>query len=254
MEGGGWVDPTGMVQVFDLDALDLFMALAAEGVVVDGVVTDPPYSSGGLHPGERKARTGVKYSDAVGVADFSGDNRDQRSYLVWSAWWMSAALRVTRPGGLLVVFCDWRQVPTITDAVQVAEWVWRGVVVWDKGDGRPRAYGFRQSCEFVVWASAGPMDTRDEDSRYGPGLVRSPRVPPERRLHPVEKPVAVMSELLEPFAPDSLVVDPFAGSGATLIAARDRGMRAIGSDYDPRWVEAIKDRLNAAPLFTGGDL
>ncbi|MFO6425603.1 hypothetical protein ACLBOM_00690 [Escherichia coli] len=50
-------------------------------------------------------------------AEFSGDNRDQRSWAYWIPW-MSGAARLVRPGGYVMVFSDWRQLPTMTDVFQ----------------------------------------------------------------------------------------------------------------------------------------
>ncbi|MDD0864486.1 site-specific DNA-methyltransferase, partial [Xylella fastidiosa subsp. multiplex] len=69
--------------------------------------------------------------------------------------------RVTRPGGVLLVFTDWRMLPTLTDAVQSAGWAWQGIVVWDKTPAcRPQLGRFRSQAEFIVWASCGLMNPK----------------------------------------------------------------------------------------------
>ena len=131
--------------------------------VVAAVITDPPYSSGGFTRGDRMASTTNKYvltGTQIERPDFAGDNRDQRGYLKWCTLWLDECLRITRPGGSLLMFTDWRQLPTTTDAVQAGGWVWRGIVPWDKGDGtRPRRGGLRSQAEYVVWATAGAART-----------------------------------------------------------------------------------------------
>lgn len=116
---------------------------------VDAVVTDPPYSSGGFTRGDRAQGTGTKYSQSgysgADLTDFAGDNRDQRGYLAWCALWMGEALRVTKPGGLILAFTDWRQLPTTTDAVQCGGWLWRGIVPWNKPTARPQQGRFTAS-------------------------------------------------------------------------------------------------------------
>jgi DNA modification methylase len=107
----------GGITIYHADALDILPRLAGVGAVV----TDSPYSSGGQYRGDRSQPTTTKYVQSQTKsyrAEFAGDNRDQRSYLAWAALWLNAARRASTPGALVVSFIDWRQLPTMTDAVQ----------------------------------------------------------------------------------------------------------------------------------------
>lgn len=69
----------------------------------------------------------------------------------------------------------------------------------------------------------------------------------ERVGHPAQKPVKVISTLLTMACPDGgLVIDPFAGSGTTGIAAMELGMRAILSDISPQYTSMMRKRLRTA--------
>jgi len=84
---------------------------------MDMVLTDPPYSSGGLVSSSRARPTGEKYivtGTKMVRPDFLGDNRDQRSFLIWCTLWMAQCYRVLKDGGLILCFTDWRQLSTIT--------------------------------------------------------------------------------------------------------------------------------------------
>jgi site-specific DNA-methyltransferase (adenine-specific) len=227
----------GRVSIYCADAFEVLHHLAD----VDAVVTDPPYSSGGAFRGDRAQQTTTKYVQTSTLAyrpDFAGDNRDQRSFLAWSTLWMSAARWACRPGALLAVFTDWRQLPITTDAVQAAGWVWRGVAVWSKKYGRPNPAGFSSAAEFVVWATNGPAD----EAETKPAGVFECHPPPDR-VHIAQKPEEVMRWLVSATAPGGTVLDPFMGSGTTLRAALDLGRRAIGIDVDPRYCSHASDRL-----------
>lgn len=241
------------VTVYHGEALAVLDDLATASV--DGVIADPPYSSGGMMRGDRMAATADKYggftagstgwkSTASG-ADFTGDNRDQRSYLYWSALWTSEALRVARPGSPVMVFTDWRQLPTTTDAIQAGGWVWRGVLVWDKGVGRPMKGRPRNHVEFIVWGSAGPMDG-DENPVYLSSVYRV--APPEDREHLTQKPVDLISGIAALVKPSGTILDPFMGSGTTLVAAKATGRRAIGIEMDERHCETAARRCSQDTL------
>lgn len=127
-----------------------------ESASVDALITDPPYASGGLHMGARQRPTNTKYTQSASRAkglyeDFTGDQRDQRSHLRWCVMWLSECLRVLKPGAPVVLFSDWRQLPTTTDALQMGGFTWRGMAVWDKTEGvRPQLGRFRAQAEFLV--------------------------------------------------------------------------------------------------------
>lgn len=221
---------------------------------VDAVVTDPPYSSGGQFRGDRTGGTAEKYlrteSGNRTLADFSGDSRDQRAFGYWCSLWLGECLRVAKPGTLLCAFTDWRQLPTMTDAIQAGGWVWRGIVPWDKTEAsRPRMGGFRSQCEYVVWASAGPLD---EGRGVGclPGLLRE--AAPRERVHQTEKPPGAMLALVGAAAPGGVVLDPFCGSGSTGVAALNSGRRFIGFERVAEHSALSRERLAACAV--GNDL
>ena len=124
--------------------------------VFDAVITDPPYASGGWKPSEKNRTTNQKYSSMSkenALPDFDGDQKDQRSWTNWMADWLSDARKACRDGAPICLFIDWRQYPSITDALQWADWQWRGTAVWDKLTCRPQKGRFRQQSEYIVWGS-----------------------------------------------------------------------------------------------------
>jgi len=214
---------------------------------VDAVITDPPYSSGGMVRGDRMGSTSAKYvqSDSANkaLADFGGDNRDQRAYGYWCALWLSECMRITRPGGVALLFSDWRQLSTTTDALQAGGWVWRGLVPWAKKTYRPQAGRFAAQCEYVTWGSAGPMPTDYTDTCL-PGffLAGSPR----DREHQTQKPLEVMRELVKICPLGGTVLDPFMGSGTTGVAAALEGRDFIGVEMTRHYYEVAERRITTA--------
>jgi len=236
------------------DALKVLTSLPTESV--DAVVTDPPYSSGGMVRGDRMASTRAKYQSTDVQTEhpsFSGDNRDQRSFGYWCAMWLAECRRVTKPGGMLCVFTDWRQLPTTTDAVQAGGWVWRGIVPWDKVQARPVPGRFRAQAEYMVWATNGPRDmTPTDEAVYGGGVFRVTTTPTDDREHATQKPVELMRQVIEVVTKKGeTVLDPFAGSGSTGVACVMDGRKFIGIEMMDHFVEVASNRIKNAeiPLF-----
>lgn len=238
----------GVCQIYLGDTLHVLTEL---DVVVDAVVTDPPYSSGGNFRSDRMGSAVAKYVQSGTLAyrpDFAGDNRDQRSYLAWCSLWLSAALRLARPGAPVAVFTDWRQLPTTSDALQAGGWIWRGIGVWDKtAIARPQLGGITSQAEYILWGTAGPAEPeRNPVCLPGVMTVVGPRG--DEKLHIAEKPLEVLRWLADLAPEGGTVLDPFLGSGTTLRAAKDRGRRGIGIEIDERYAEIAANRLSQETL------
>ena len=220
---------------------------------VDAVVTDPPYNSGGASSAARtnqSARQKYQGSDTLRTyPDFGGDNRDQRGFAFWCGLWLSECYRVAKPGAPILLFSDWRQLPTMTDVLQSADFVWRGIAVWNKGGGcRPTRGRFASQAEYIVWGSKAAMPL-DRAAPTLPGVF-SHVVKQSDKHHLTGKPTPLMFDLLgiveklEHEAP--LVLDPFAGSGTTGVAALQRGFRFLGIEREASYYALALERLDLA--------
>ena len=145
-------------------------------------------------------------------------------------------------GAPCALFIDWRNLPSMTDALQQAGWVWRGVAVWDKINARPQRGRYRQQAEFIVWGSKGRMPV-DRSVDVLPGVFRVSGQNLPDRIHQTQKPLELMRDVIRICEPGGLIVDPFAGSGTTLLAARAEGYRAIGAELSPDIARTAAQRL-----------
>jgi len=249
------------ITLYEADCLDVLPTL--ESAIVDAVITDPPYSSGGMTRGDRMQTTSAKYvqtsSERYRNADFAGDNRDQRSWEFWCRLWLTECLRVTRPGGYLLAFTDWRQLPSLTDAVQAAGWVWRGILSWDKGPSARAAapHYFRHQCEYVVWGTRGAGTPAPDWPLPGEGCYPGAYSVPVKqadKFHMVGKPTALMRQLLRCVPHRGLVLDPFAGSGTTGVASLLDNRRCILTETDPTHAQTIRERIRETDQTVPGTL
>ncbi len=226
------------------DALQLLRDYPAGSF--DAVITDPPYASGGRTQAEKNKSTAQKYSSMGENAppSFEGDAKDQRSFTSWCAAWLSECRRIVKPGAPVCVFIDWRQLPSMTDAIQWAGWIWRGTAVWDKGNSRPQRGRFRQQAEYIVWGSNGDMPI-SRPVPCLPGVFKYGN--PQNRIHLTEKPLQLMRDIVHIAEPGGHILDPFAGAGTTVLAAMLEGYSATGfelsGEYAARAVERIKGTL-----------
>jgi site-specific DNA-methyltransferase (adenine-specific) len=215
---------------------------------VDGLVADSPYSSGGFTRGDRSADPTSKYEQNSVIRKrltFSGDTRDQRGYHYWCALWLAECLRVVKPGGPIVLFSDWRQLPVTTDAMQAAGWMWRGIAAWNKGEGtRPQCGRFRAQCEYLVWGSAGPMPL-DRDAPVLPGFF-SVNITLADKHHLTGKPSLLMREVVQIVERGGVVLDPFCGGGTTGVGALLEGRRFLGCETLEEHALTSRDRCAGA--------
>jgi site-specific DNA-methyltransferase (adenine-specific) len=228
--------------ISNTDALTFLDSLGTASV--GGLFADPPYSSGGgqrsinVPTGKKYCGTGRKVSP---LPDFAGETMDQRSNLRFTITWLAAAQRVLEPGGYFGIFCDWRQLPVFTDAVQISGFHWKGVSVWDKTEGvRPQKGAFRHQCEYIVWGTNGPK--KPGANRILPGCFRKSNVTRDK-LHQTQKPVEVMNWLVSIIDEGAPVLDPFMGSGSTGVAALSSGRPFLGCELVPEIYQVAKARL-----------
>ncbi|NLU43680.1 MAG: site-specific DNA-methyltransferase [Acholeplasmataceae bacterium] len=100
---------------------------------------------------------------------------DSRSWLHWCILWINECHRVLKPEGYFLMFSDWRQLPTASDAVQMGNLIWRGIVAWNKGNGSraPHKGYFRHQCEYIVWGTKGKCPRAQHAGPY-PGCFDFP--------------------------------------------------------------------------------
>lgn len=220
------------------EALNTLAGLEDESV--DLVLTDPPFSSGGRRENARSMRKSMIRS-TEDDAWIAGDAMSTNGFL----WTMREigwqARRVLKPGGHLLAFIDWRMAPSLSAALESADLRQHPLLVWDKTYFGMGAI-FRNQHELIVHFSSGnptPPQRRDVGNVLSCKPIRG-------GVHPTEKPVDLLRTLISVVCPPGgLVVDPFAGSGATGVAALEEGRSFVGVELSPHYAGVARQRLAA---------
>jgi site-specific DNA-methyltransferase (adenine-specific) len=225
--------------VVEWDCLEVLRAAPAPRFAA--CVMDPPYASGARTEASKAAR-GIGMVRGKRWIDRPIDC-DQMTTpgFIWTIRTLALALTpMLADGASLLSFIDWRQWPNLIGALESANFRVNQMIVWDKetfGMGQ----GFRLQHELVCWASKGPPRINAADV---PNVLRHPRADSEH--HPSPKPVPLMEDLLRVVsAKDDLILDPFAGGGATGVAALRMGRRCILVERDAAYARVARERMRA---------
>lgn len=223
------------------DCLEVMRGMADASV--DAVITDPPYSSGGRQ--QSSARGIISKSDGRAPDDwFLGDNMGTDTYLWWMREIARDALRVATPGSQAHVFTDWRQYTTVVTAWESVGWTLRSVLVWDKSRGGAMGSFWRNNHEWVAIFCKGKNRPLPNCSFFNTWRGTKP----QGGDHPTMKPVELMRYLVSSTTPfrdgaTPLILDPFAGSGTTGVAAVIERFRFIGIEREAAYVEIARKRI-----------
>lgn len=162
--------------------------------------------------------------------------------------------RVLRPGGGLVVMGSssglraWERLARLANLHFMAEII----VLWDSGKPRTRNFGSLHSR--ILWfVKGGHRHTfnfeLDPNQQMYSNVLIARRVPVQDRVHPSEKPIGITNFIISLLTnPTDLIVDPFCGSGTTLVSAELCDRPYVGCDTDEFAVRAAHKRVQYADL------
>lgn len=217
------------------------------------VITDPPYLTSETGVPVRGGGVGKRIEESNGVGMPWGYSLD----------WITD---VAELGPLhWVIYCNYRMLGGVQSSVEKYAKL-SCTFIWRKNNApqmtRPVP---RLDCEFILWLRAKRADC----ARMGlfksmvldvpmpqAGCMADERLIESgslKALHPCQKPIAVVAPFVERLAVNGeTVLDPFAGTGTMLVAAKQSGVPAIGIEQDGRYCEAIINRLKQGILKFGG--
>jgi len=231
----------GEMQTFEwTDSLSLMTKM--EKGTVDLVLTDPPYiiskASGfkSVKNGVERFAVSTEHGEWDKAENFSlEDLRDS----------VFEYYRVLKKHGTAIIFCDLWKISDVKRIMEEAGFKQIRFIEWLKTNPVPlnssRNY-LNNSREVALLGVKVSKPTFN--SKYDNGVYRFPICHEKGRFHPTQKPLAFMEALIKKHSnPADVVLDTFAGSAATLLAAKNLGRGFIGCELDEEFFDKAEKRL-----------
>lgn len=208
------------------NCLEILAGITEDADKADLLATDPPYSltRGGKNSGSMSGK-------------FADDRYDNGGDLMHITAWADMAKPIfdaCRPNCDGYVTADSKNIFLARNAFLAAKWKLHNLLHWKKPTPT-RTRFYMKDTEYVLYLWKG----RARDIRNG-GSKQSMTFPrPSGSIHPTQKPIEVLRIFIENSSePGDLVLDPFSGSGTTLVAAMLSGRRALGCEMNTEFVDA----------------
>ena len=224
-----WTD--GVVTLYHANCLDILPLLDH----VDVTITDPPYEAEAhtLQRRQRGAARGVQ--EAPLLFDPMSDTTRSAS--------AGEIARLTRRW--VLTFCQIEAAPTWRTSYEMGGLEYCRTCIWVKPDGAPQFTGDRPGMGYETFVVMHPRGKKRWNGGGRRG-VWTEYIAPQNgaRFHQTQKPLLLMRELVRLFSDlGETILDPFAGSATTLVAARIEGRRAIGIEQSEQYCEVAARRL-----------
>lgn len=218
------------------DCLVEMSKLNAESV--DLILTDPPYGIDveKAHTYGRMTVKDTRFADG----DFETFDLLDKA--------IAQMYRILKPDRHMYLFCGIDKVPTLLGLLTKHNFEPHHLpLIWDKGSGSypSQQTSFVHSYEAFIHVQKGRRKLNGSPRDIFP----IKRVPSGKKIHPTEKPTELLRDLIGlSTLPGELVLDCFAGSGATLVAAKETNRRAIGIELDKGYHDGICKRLEGTSV------
>ncbi len=217
------------------DCRRVMKKLAEEGFRCDMILTDPPYNIS--RDATVITRNGGKYGRAMPIAPkFDFD------HTIEPEEWLPLAIDLLKEDAVLVIFCADRQIPEYYRILDESGFK-HILSAWVKPNPAPQARKVKwcSGLEHFIVAYRGRHHYNYKAGMH-PGYIIASS--PRKRHHPTEKPQKVLREIIKWWSfHGDVILDPFAGSGSTGVAAVRHGRHFVGIEVDPEYYKIARKRV-----------
>jgi DNA modification methylase len=214
------------------------------------VITDPPYN---VRVQSIQGRGKIKHREFVaGSGEMSG-----KQFTRFLSDSLGLAAKHSVNGSIHFVFMDWRHLREMLDAGEEIYTELKNLVVWNKTTPALGSFYRSQHELLFVWKNGdAPHINNFELGQHGRNrsnvwtyagvnTFRAGRLD-ELSIHPTVKPIALVADAMRDCSRrGDIVLDPFIGSGTTILAAERAGRRGYGLEIDPLYVDVAVRRWQA---------
>jgi DNA modification methylase len=219
------------------------------------VITDPPYN---VRIASVQGRGRIKHRN---FGQAAGEMSEEQ-FTLFLRTAIALLIEHSRSGSIHFIFMDWKHIGELLAAARPLYDEWKNLVVWSKTNaGQGSCYRSQHELIFVFKNGSAPYvnnfelgqngRTRSNVWSYaGVNSFRAGRMD-ELKLHPTVKPAALVADAMRDCSRrGDIILDPFMGSGTTIVAAESVGRVAYGIELDPLYVDVAIRRWQK---FTGRD-
>ena len=161
--------------------------------------------------------------------------------------WLPEVYRVMKDNTHIYFMVNGRNLKKLQIEAEKAGFVYQNLLVWIKQNYTPNQY-YMQGTEFILMLRKGNAKYIND---LGATNIFTDLNPFGNKFHPTEKPVSLMKKLIENSTGEGdIVLEPFAGAGATLIAAKELNRHYVGAEIDKKYYDIAIDRLRGAAKRT----
>jgi len=214
---------------------------------VDLIVTDPPFGLGAIEDlGEAEGMASQSYAAKLEKTD----NLTEEEVIALFTHIARPLWQALKPGRYFFMFLPILPLmPKIVDIFNhLGAWsICGSPLIWDKDRSTSpfKGYEFMPSYEAILYGYREPRERRLLDP--GKNILKFSSLESANKIHPFEKPQDLLHHLIKSASdPGELVLDPFAGSGSTLLAARDLRRRSLGFELNESNYLLARGRLSDA--------